>query len=141
MFDRRVVSQQLRALQVFETIRLFQSGKIFEGEESRAEQSKADENPEESRGILLKDYCPSICFLFSISFVEFAHHSRFQAFAQKYNFLSSRPLGGREETEAEDCEAIMETYLRKVNKDKAEFLSNSWLLGKKYIFYRYVLKY
>ncbi|XP_031571952.1 unconventional myosin-XV-like [Actinia tenebrosa] len=96
VFDRRVVSQQLRALQVFETLRLLQS--------------------------------------------EFAHHSRFPTFIQKYGFLSSRPLGEREETEPEDCEAILESHLRKVHKDKAGMLSNSWVLGKKYLFYSDIMK-
>ncbi|KAK3740679.1 hypothetical protein QZH41_019050 [Actinostola sp. cb2023] len=88
VFDRKVVSRQLKALQVFETVQLLLS--------------------------------------------EVAHHSRFEAFVKRYGSLSTRPLGGIEETGPEDCTAILES--------QSEASSHSWLLGNKYVFYSNIIK-
>ncbi|KAJ7378290.1 Myosin [Desmophyllum pertusum] len=96
VFDRGIVSQQIRVLQIFETLQLLQSG--------------------------------------------LAHRTRLQAFARKYSFVSPRKVRVQEETGYEDCKAILETLMRKIDRSKNDVMFGSWVLGKRHVFYSEVVK-
>lgn len=65
-----------------------------------------------------------------------AHRTRFQAFARKYKFVAPRKVRCQEETGYEDCKAILETLMRKIDRSKGDVMFGSWVLGKKCVLYR-----
>jgi len=65
-----------------------------------------------------------------------AHRTRLQAFARKYSFISPRKVRGQEETGYEDCKAILEALMRKIDRSKGDVMFGSWVLGKRNVFYR-----
>ena len=65
-----------------------------------------------------------------------ANRIRLEAFAKKYSFVSPRKVRGLEETGYEDCKDILETLMRKVDKPNNDVMFGSWVLGKRYVFYR-----
>ena len=83
--------------------------------------------------MIYKYYIPSnqYCYVPGL-----AHRTRFQAFARKYRFVSPRMVRGQEETGYEDCKAILETLMRKIDRSKSDVMFGSWVLGKRYVFYR-----
>ncbi|KAK2557261.1 Unconventional myosin-VIIb [Acropora cervicornis] len=95
-FDRGVVSQQIRVLQIFETLQLFLSA--------------------------------------------LAHRCQFHTFAQKYSFVSPRKLRGHEQAGGEDCKAIFESLMRKLDRSKGDVIAGSWALGKRHVFFSEVVK-
>lgn len=95
-FDRGVVSQQIRVLQIFETLQLFLSA--------------------------------------------LAHRCQFHTFAQKYSFVSPQKLRGHEQAGGEDCKAIFESLMRKLDRSKGDVVAGSWALGKRHVFFSEVVK-
>ena len=65
-----------------------------------------------------------------------ANRTRLQAFARKYSFVSPRKVRAQEETGYEDCKAILETLIRKIDRSKSDVMFGAWVLGKRCVFYR-----
>jgi len=47
---------------------------------------------------------------------------------------------GQEETGYEDCKAILEALMRKIDRSKGDVMFGSWVLGKRNVFYSEVVK-
>lgn len=65
-----------------------------------------------------------------------AHRCQFHTFARKYSFVSPKKVRGHEQAGGEDCKAIFESLMRKLDRSKGDVISGSWALGKRHVFYR-----
>lgn len=48
-------------------------------------------------------------------------------------------MRAQEETGYEDCKAILETMIRKIDRSKSDVMFGAWVLGKRCVFYRWII--